>query len=366
MNDELSQYQSFLSIVPEPVRRGLGDLGMEALTKFMPKRELSERLAGVYKSLGFVSRFARVSDCGTFLEWHITGAGSKLHRANFCKDRLCPMCNWRRSLKIFSQVSRIMDVLEPSGYQFLFLTLTIRNVSGDELSGAIDSLFQGWNNLYRKTRFKRVIEGTFRSLEVTKNHRNNTYHPHIHSILAVKPGYFQGGYFISQKEWGEMWRECCGLDYDPIIDVRRIRPDKDRGISGAVAEVAKYAVKSSAYLGGSERQQSQAVADFLRSLSGRRLCSYTGVFAQVRKALQLDDVEDGDLVQVDGQDLREDVLYAIVRLCWRAGAYILDSVHVEGPVVIAKDFSPGADFPPFDFGRDDGSGDDSSGDDGSE
>ena len=67
-------------------------------------------LSESYKRLGLEKKSFRVSECGTFLEFKKFVDGSlKLNGANFCKVRLCPMCSWRRSLKIFSQVSEIMN-----------------------------------------------------------------------------------------------------------------------------------------------------------------------------------------------------------------------------------------------------------------
>ena len=52
------------------------------------------------------------------------------------------MCSWRRSLKIFGQVSQVMNkALDNEEYRFLFLTLTCKNVYGEDLSNQIDNLF---------------------------------------------------------------------------------------------------------------------------------------------------------------------------------------------------------------------------------
>lgn len=292
----------------------------EVDTKFVPKKKDALLLADVYDRLGLDGRMARVAECGSFLEYHITPEIKTLHAANFCKDRLCPMCNWRRSLKIFGQVSQVMDELERQQYRFLFLTLTIRNCSADDLPATVQVLYDGWRMLYnKKSIFKKSVEGTFRSLEVTRNPKDGTYHPHLHVILAVRPDYFRCGY-IPQSEWSAMWRSCCKLDYQPVVDIRTITPN-DKGLSGAVAEVAKYAVKSSDFLRGSPDDMARTAWDFLTALSGRRLCSFTGVFANIRKQLALDDIESGDLINVDGNDLRDDVAYMIVRYRWAAGFY---------------------------------------------
>lgn len=62
-------------------------------------------LAASYKRIGS-NKYYRVLDCSTFLEWkyYFEINEKRLAKANFCKVRLCPMCSWRRSLKIFGQV----------------------------------------------------------------------------------------------------------------------------------------------------------------------------------------------------------------------------------------------------------------------
>ena len=296
----------------------------EVSAKFHPKKEASLELADVYRRMDLEKRFLKVSDCGTFLEYRVTEQESRLHTANFCKDRLCPMCNWRRSLKIFGQVSQVMDVLEQQGYQFLFLTLTVKNCSGSDLPDTVQMLFDGWRKMYnKKSVFQKAVAGSFRSLEVTRNKETGLFHPHFHVILAVCPDYFSGRNYLSQAEWACLWRSCCSLDYNPIVDIRKIKPNS-KGISGAVAEVSKYAVKSADFLDGTMDEKISYVSAFLSSLTGRRLCSFTGCFDKARKQLALDDIEDGNLVHVDGDSLREDVAYMIVRYFWRSGVYVCE------------------------------------------
>lgn len=288
--------------------------------KFVGKKEQTDILGAVYSVLDLGNRSRRVLDCGTFLEFKVTEEKAKLQHANFCKDRLCPMCNWRRSLKIFAQVSKVMNAMDD--YQFLFLTLTVKNCSADDLPKTVQVLYDGWRYLYNKNKeFKSVIAGTFRSLEVTRNKQDGTFHPHLHCILAVKPSYFKKGY-ITQKRWSELWQNACDLDYNPIVHIQKVK-DTGKGIAGAVCEATKYAVKGSDFLNGDDLDESaDFVRAFLDALSGRRLCGWTGIFAKMRKQLNLDDVENGDLVHTDVDTIREDVACMIVRYSWRSGAYV--------------------------------------------
>lgn len=317
----------------------LQSLQDEIEKKFVGKKEQTDILGAVYSVLDMENRSRRVLDCGSFLEFKVTEEKAKLQHANFCRDRLCPMCNWRRSLKIFAQVSKVMDALQAEGYQFLFLTLTVRNCSADELPSTVQALYDGWRYLYNKNKeFKSVIAGTFRSLEVKRkldvpmsDPWYGTYHPHLHCILAVRPDYFTGRNYISQKRWTKLWRDAVGLDYDPIVHIEKCYLKDENGkkqtegidIGKAVAEATKYAVKGSDYLNGEDIGLSaETVQHLLDALTGRRLCGWIGCFQKIRKALDLDDCENGDLVHIDDDSIREDVACMVVRYSWRAGAYV--------------------------------------------
>lgn len=292
-------------------------------SRFLPKKNQTEQLACVYDFLEMHRRSERVLSCGTLLEFGVFTDKNRLLFANFCKDRLCPMCNWRRSLKLYGQVSAVMDELEKQGYKFLFLTLTIKNCSASELSNTIDILLKGFKKLFNGNRkIRRIVKGFFRALEITKNYRTGEYHPHLHCILAVKPDYFKKHY-ISQAEWSQIWQKCIDTEYLPIIDIRRIKQG-DKGVSDAVREVAKYSVKGSDFLNMSDMDNTaETVSDLLKALTFRRLVSFTGVFSEIRKQLKLDDAEDGNLVQTDIENLRSDVAIAIVRYGYKNGCYTL-------------------------------------------
>ena len=68
--------------------------------------ELGRRL----EVLGYKA-FARVYQCAEVLKFLKQPDGSlKLNQAWFCKSKLCPMCNWRRSMKYGAQLGQIIDV----------------------------------------------------------------------------------------------------------------------------------------------------------------------------------------------------------------------------------------------------------------
>lgn len=289
------------------------------------KKRLSIQLADSYHRIGCDDKATSVLNCGSYLQFRLYDNGDfKLHQANFCKVRLCPMCSWRRSLKIFAQVSKVMEYLSDD-YNYLFLTLTVRNCSGDELSNVIDDMFIGLKSFFKYKAIKQVVKGYFRCLEVTHNWEDDSYHPHFHMVLVVDKSYFnQSRIYLSQREWVEYWRRAMNLDYTPICDIRRFR-ESDKGIGKEVAEVSKYAVKSADIFyyefGKVNKEKSDPVVELFDSvLAGRRLVSFGGVMKQVHARCNLDDFENGDLIHVDGETLRADIGYIVLTYLWNVGA----------------------------------------------
>ena len=293
------------------------------------RKEDNLNLAESYKRLGY-KKYYRVVDCSTFLEFRyfFNLNEKKLNRANFCKVRLCPMCSWRRSLKIFGQVSKVMDYVEENyNYRYIFLTLTVENCYGEDLKKTLDHMTESFNRMNQRKIFKQSIKGYFRSLEITYNKECNTYHPHFHLILAVNKNYFTDDkIYLSQKKWTSLWKSCLKVDYTPIVDVRRIKKDDNNKFGKAVAETAKYTVKSEDFIIRNEDGQineeltDEVVKTLDLALHRKRLTSFGFVFKEVHKKLNLDDMEDGDLINTDNdEDLRDDLMSVILRYQWNVG-----------------------------------------------
>lgn len=314
----------------------------ESIPKFTRKKSFNLVLADAYKNLDLKSKYKRVSECGNFLEFRqdFLPSGSlsemRLHNANFCRDRLCPMCSWRRTLKIYAQVSQLVDFLK-NDYQFLFLTLTVPNCSAEDLSATISRIFKSFSKLMRLKKVKKCVFGYFRALEVSisKGEYNlltkGTYHPHLHIILAVKPSYFKKDY-IKHSEWLKMWRDAYQDQNIKNVNIQVCKPKKDKNnrdeksLSSAIAEVAKYMTKDADYLDCDKNDILHRVQTLNNSLKGRRLVQYGGCFYNAFKKLGLSDVESAaaDLLNV-GAGLTEDVSYMLYRYEWGAGFYNLVS-----------------------------------------
>ncbi|COE16378.1 plasmid replication protein [Streptococcus pneumoniae] len=241
----------------------------------------------------------------------------KLYQAHFCKVRLCPMCAWRRSLKIAYHNKLIVEEANRQyGCRWIFLTLTVRNVKGERLKPQISEMMEGFRKLFQYKKVKSSVLGFFRALEITKNHEEDTYHPHFHVLLPVKRSYF-GKSYIKQAEWTSLWKRAMKLDYTPIVDIRRVKGkaniDAEQIESDvreammehkAVLEISKYPVKDTDVMRGSKVTDDNLNTVFYLddALSARRLIGYGGILKEIHKELNLGDAEDGDLVKIEEED----------------------------------------------------------------
>lgn len=252
----------------------------------------------------------RMKECANWLSfWRKEDGSMKLHDARFCRVRLCPICQWRRSLKTFAQMSQVLDVATADGYQFIFLTLTVKNCKGVKLSDELTHLLLSFNRLSKYKDVQRAVKGYYRGCEVTHNIRTDEYHPHLHVILAVRASYFKSKSYISQARWTELWKRALQVDYDPIVDVRRCK-----GGSKSIAEACKYAVKPGDVLNFEDWDMTvETLRTLDAALENRRFVGLGGIIKDIHKSLHLDDMEEGDLVHVEiesqGEATEDEVIY---------------------------------------------------------
>lgn len=287
-----------------------------------------EQLALILDSLGMHKKADRLRSCASSLSFSYDPNTKKktLVSANFCRIRLCPMCQWRRSLKVFGQVSKILRYLESQKhYGYILLTLTQKNVAGEELGAEIDRLNQAWKRFALLDPFKRAVKGYYKAMEIKhnvdyKSKSFNTYHPHFHCLIAVSPSYFTSRDYISHEQWQEMWKAAARLDYLPEVNVKRVKEDGKRTLLSAVAETAKYAVKSDDYIMPEDWDFSTTTVELLeRVLHNRRFVAFGGIMKDAKKALSLDDPEDGNLISVGEDDVEIIADNPVYTYYWNSG-----------------------------------------------
>lgn len=310
------------------------------------KKQRSLLTADHFETAGLHSKAERMKDCAEQLVFKYTGEVLKLYQAWFCKVRLCPMCNWRRSLKIAYHNKRIVETVnERENVRWLFLTLTVKNVDAESLSETISAMFKAFNGMTRRKAFKTSVKGYFRALEVTKNRDPEsesfgTYHPHFHVLLCVPPSYFTKNY-IKQSEWTSLWQKAMKVDYKPIVHIQKVKPKESLSELGtyekklkqaireqdAILEVSKYPVKDTDVIKGNKvtEENIETVLALDNALAYKRLIGYGGLLKQIHKELNLGDPEDGDLVKISEDDEMANGAFDVIAR-WHVGLknYVID------------------------------------------
>lgn len=278
------------------------------------------------------SRLFNLEHCADTLLFAENAEGKKkLKSANFCRLRLCPMCQWRRSLKMFGQVQTITDkILErDKSTRFLFATFTVKNVDAENLETCINILNNKFLYLVSRNKtfapakkLKQNLLGYLKAVEVTYNTKDKTYHPHLHVIFAVKSTFFKNKQnYMTKKEWIELWQQALGVDYKPQTDIRAIKTNTGK----AIAEVAKYPAKVAPILSLPDDEAVEVLKTLTLSLHKKRFVAYGGIFKTIKQELKLTDVEtDKDLVNVDTeqQERFNAVIAVLFKYNFKFGCYI--------------------------------------------
>lgn len=242
-------------------------------------------------------RAALISKCATnlqFAESSITGH-RRIKKANFCRQRLCPMCQWRLAERRRINFLKIIENLTSSN--FLFVTFTVRNCTSEEIRETIylllESFYKFYRNKLKKNNKKGFCNGYYRSVEITYNRKNNTYHPHMHVVLAVDSSYFNQNY-MKKSEWRRQWQKYLGVDYLPQIEAEKVEGRK----GGLANEVCKYVTKPNTYINADDLDLTAEQFELLdRQLRGIKMVSSSGVFAEAARKLKLeDDMGSADLI----------------------------------------------------------------------
>lgn len=277
----------------------------------------NRRIIASLKAIGEPTKAGAIYGCGTFIRTGQRNGHEVIAEANFCRQRLCQVCAWRRAAKFTAQMFPVIRNLEAKGYKAIFVTLTVQNPPADGVSAALDVLLKGWDRLIHNNRwYRQYVKGFVRSLEVTYNASSDTYHPHIHALLFMPAQYATATYgpYKNQKELQADWARAAKLDYNPIVDIRAVHCQKTKNntTKAAVVETLKYCYKVD-----QKAISDKTIAVLLHSLSNRRLVSFGGVVAEERRALQLGDIDDNLTTDNIIGDEEYDVIYLFSPSGWK-------------------------------------------------
>lgn len=287
---------------------------IDILEKCTDKRLKNPKFSDYIKSFVSQKMNLRIIDCGTFLELlgDFEMENRKINKANFCKNRFCPMCSWRLACKDSLEISILMEHLRcEENKEFIFLTLTTPNVKGDSLEEEIKKYNKAFKKLMERKEVKNIVKGYIRKLEVTYQKEKyitkelwnrkkdyykkrglsigdlepnyDTYNPHFHVVIAVNKSYFnQTTQYISRERWLELWQLSTGDKSITQVDVKKAKANNHK----EVYELAKYSAKDSDYL------VSRPVFEtFYKALKGKQVLVFSGLFKDVHKMYKLGELD---------------------------------------------------------------------------
>lgn len=275
--------------------------------KFTPYKITNLRLADAYQLTSLehrANKAVRLATCARWLEFAIPPLGDdkryKLVKTSSCHVRLCPVCQWRRSLNTFRNLAQVYDRLN-LGYKHIFLTLTLPNVSAEELSAELTRYSEGFVKMLRRKPFADVIKGYTRALEITYNPDRNDYHPHLHAILSVPRSYGKKIY-IPQEKFLQEWEDINGWNPEEHLNAKgepirlQVNVKAIKSVDGkSIAEMAKYSVKPADYIRPTLEETAKIIEELDPAVDNRRFLSYGGVAKRIKREIfqdrNLEDIE---------------------------------------------------------------------------
>lgn len=255
--------------------------------------------------------------CGNYLVMQETAdrTRQRVELGYYCKQRLCPCCAWRRSVRDAQTIAAISAAAAADGLHMVFVTLTVPNVRGCDLPDTVRHINQSFARLRAYKKCKTLLANTIRKLEITYNRQMETYHPHLHVLCYVPTNYFSGqGGYCSHDALLDAWRRATGQPQITQVDVRRCR---DYGDTDAIRELAKYNAKASDYT-----SSQQVMDDLYLALKNTHLMDFSGKMRVYKR--------DYDAGRLDQYIDRDDVAYTLrVVYEWLAGDYVETDVQTR-------------------------------------
>jgi plasmid rolling circle replication initiator protein Rep len=227
-------------------------------------------------------RVGRMADCGQMFEYQFCADCQKwqISRAVLCRDRLCPLCKWRLSVKRYTLMipvmRRVLEVCE--GKRYSFITLSVKNCKAADISATVKKMTKIWNTTINRRTLKREIKGFARSFEITYNTETKEFHPHFH-VIAVWDG------VPCHDDMINAWLQIASRE-GLIADIKAqngyeilVGEGEDRDITGAVLETFKYETKHKDL----QEMPMYQFREFAMQMSGLRSVSFGGIIKDIMR-----------------------------------------------------------------------------------
>jgi plasmid rolling circle replication initiator protein Rep len=244
--------------------------------------EISEKM----KAADMKGRAGRMADCGNEFEYQYCNDCKKwqISRATLCRDRLCPICKWRLSVKRYCLMLPVMQELtETHGdKKYSFITLTVQNCKVGDIRETVKKMANMWHKIIRRRTIRREIAGFARSFEITYNHKRKDFHPHFH-IIAVWNGspchaeVIDAWLDLARKEG--LVADIKAQDGKEIMTAAVGTEAAEQDITKAVLETYKYETKDKDL----EEMNIMQFKEFAVQMSGLRSAALGGIIKEIAK-----------------------------------------------------------------------------------
>ena len=166
----------------------------------------NETIAGYYEQLyeetddETLPRIARnMRDCCKLwdLDYYRFQGVKDVLRTNLCHNRFCDNCQNALSIQRERKYAPFLDALARH-YDIYHIVFTWRNAYSYELRSSVDNAYKQFAYIIRlftgNTKIKGIsfegygFLGAVRALEITKNDKDGTFHPHFHCLFILRKG----------------------------------------------------------------------------------------------------------------------------------------------------------------------------------
>lgn len=235
----------------------------------------------------------RLKECGNFIKFQSSEDKTKfiLAGGNFCNNRFCPFCSWLKAKRTAFELLELIKVVEyTEKLAFIFITLTVPNVSREKLREEIECFNKSFKRLFETKKFKAFNKGFIRKLEITYNEERNDYHPHFHLVVAVNKSYFTSRDYMSKRRLLELWQRATRNPAITQVDIKPCRMDTVK----QVMELATYSAKQ-----GDLYSSKEVFDGFYEGLFRKKLLVYNGIFKEYKKKIDTGEVDPAQVIELN-------------------------------------------------------------------
>lgn len=272
--------------------------------KWEAKKKAAKETAAKMDAIGEKIRAIRMRNCAEIVNGKVCEHCGQMHvqYANLCRDRFCPVCKWRLSMKRFTTMYQIVTGLRQRYPEasWQFVTLTCQNCAPQDLPEVMDEMQRCWNSIASARKLKKKVAGWARSTEFTYNEVTGELHPHYHVLVMYKELEEPDDYIIQRwikslhRKTSILAQEEHTIEFT-VKDEKEIGWDvdqnpEDTAVIEAVLETYKYTTRDKDV----ENMPLGVFRMMVDVLQNRRLVAFGGVIKEYAKEMELDRLEDAD------------------------------------------------------------------------